>query len=158
MRKKAKTSKAIVVDEKGKQNSEAARSNEAETDKRKAMSTMAGEKKKSKQRTRGTRGGKKKDDKEAKAKRTRCERPQDDEVVEAVTFNQALTGNVRCYLLAKLTSGKKAHLIQLAPSDSKKYYSLTRKLEEEARKRVTKSPTLRNLKQWAIDRRKELLG
>ena len=91
--------------------------------------------------------------------RLRCARKKPpgaaDLVVESVTFNQAKTGNVRCYLLAKIEK-QKSHVLQISLQESRKYYTTGKKIFSEANQMLEEGKlcTLAELKQWAMQRKK----
>ena len=79
----------------------------------------------------------------------------DDWYVKQIYLTHAITGNVRAYLLAK-GDEQKSQLVQVAPSESKKYVQLAEKLKAECEERKA-NYTFRALKEWAKRRKSELL-
>ena len=77
--------------------------------------------------------------------------------VERVWLTQALTGNVRTYLLVKVGEGKK-HLVAISLNESQKYKGLVQILMGEVKERIAANTTFMDMQTWAYQRKNELLA
>ena len=84
-------------------------------------------------------------------------RVDEEEVVWGVLQHQALSGNVRSYLLCKV-GGCKKHLVAISHRESQEHYSLVETLCKEALGKLDDSKTFAELQSWAYQRKQELLA
>ena len=80
-------------------------------------------------------------------------------LVEGLDFSRAVSGpNIRGYLLARLPGGKKSQVVQITARESAQHDALTKRIQMEGRRQISKGISFNDLKLWAATRKSQLLG
>ena len=102
----------------------------------------------------GQRGVKKKP--AARIVRKRPPKKEEGQVI-GISFNKAITGNVRCYLLGMMDGKVKSQFVQVSAKEAPNHYEIVQKLKREAEAKLVGGVSLLELRDWAAYRKGQLL-